>query len=274
MSVSTVSRIIQTGISYHVNVGQPYIADVIYFEEQAIQALLDNYRLVANTPAEVVIDPLLPLTDIGTPGAPSKFVDTVSANNYRDDWTLTFQFTSPTTSFKADAFGFRVKADAMVLAFGALLLDAETVRAIRHINIYRALNKQRLAYTIDVSRATTCDSCPYFYVPLGARLVVRPSEEIVVELVFSESYLAQKTASARGDNPVSVTVKVQLLPSVKLIPKASSASRLLKNPLFLKKKYEYLLRSFWTQGELNSLSPISISISTPRLFIANSAMAR
>jgi hypothetical protein len=223
MSVSIMSKIAQAGISYHVNVGHPYLADVIYAEEQAIQALLDNYRLVANSPADVVIDPLLPLTDIGTPAASSKFTDAVSTNNYRDDWTLTFQFTSPVTSFKADAFGFRVKADAMVLAFGAILLDAEAVKALRHINIYRALNKQRFAYTVDVSRATTCDSCPYFYVPLGARLVVRPSEEIVVELVFSESYLEQKTANASSANPVNDTIKVQLLPSVKLIPKASSA---------------------------------------------------
>jgi hypothetical protein len=223
MSASIISRIIQSGISYHVNVGQPYLADVAFFEEQAIQALLDNYRLVANSPAEAVIDPLLPLSDIGTPGAPSKFTDAVSANNYKDDWTLTFRFTSPTTSFKTDAFGFRVKADAMVLAFGAVLLDAEAVKALRHINIYRALNKQRFAYTVDISRAITCDSCPYFYIPIGARLVVRPSEELVVELVFSESYLEQKTANASSANPVDVTVKVQLLPSVKLIPKASSA---------------------------------------------------
>jgi hypothetical protein len=223
MSVSAVSKIVQRGISYHVNVGQPYLADVVYAEEQAIQALLDNYHLVANSPADVTIDPLLPLTDIGTPGAPSKFTDAVTVNNYKDDWTLTFQFVSPDTSFKADAFGFRVKADAAVFAFGAVLLDAEAVKAIRHINIYRALNKQRLAYTVDVARATTCDSCPYFYVPFGARLIVRPSEELVVELVFSESYITQKTANASGTSPVNVTVKVQLLPSVKLIPKASSA---------------------------------------------------
>jgi hypothetical protein len=217
------SKIVQAGISYHVNAGQPYLADVIYAEEQAVQALLDNYRLIANSPADVTIDPLLPLTDIGTPTAPSKFTDAVSANNYKDDWTLTFQFTSPTTSYRADAFGFRVKADAAVFAFGAVLLDAEAVKALRHINIYRALNKQRLAYTVDVARATTCDSCPYFYVPLGARLVVRPSEEVVVELVFSESYLAEKTGEASTTTPANVTVKVQLLPSVKLIPKASSA---------------------------------------------------
>jgi hypothetical protein len=223
MSMSIMSRIAQSGVSYHVNVGQPYLADVIYAEEQAIQALLDNYRLVANSPADVVIDPLLPLTDIGTPTAPSKFTDAVSANNYKDDWTLTFRFTSPVTAYKDDAFGFRVKADAAVLAFGAVLLDAEAVKALRHINIYRALNKQRLAYTIDVARATTCDSCPYYYVPLGARLVVRPSEEVVVELVFSESYIMQKTASATATSPVEVTIKVQLLPPVKLIPKASSA---------------------------------------------------
>lgn len=221
MSASIMSKIVQAGVSYHVNVGQPYLADVIYAEEQAVQALLDNYSLVANSPAEVTLDPLFPLTDIGTPTAPSKFTDAVSANNYKDDWTLAFQFTSPTTSYKADAFGFRIKADAMVLAFGAVLLDAEAVKALRHINIYRALNKQRLAYTVDVSRATTCDSCPYYYVPLGARLVVRPSEEVVVELVFSESYIEQKIAGARGT--VNVAIKVQLLPSVKLIPKASSA---------------------------------------------------
>ncbi|MEM3457542.1 hypothetical protein [Thermofilum sp.] len=223
MSASIMSKIVQAGVSYHVNVGQPYLADVIYAEEQAVQALLDNYRLVANSPADVTLDPLFPLTDIGTPTAPSKFTDAVSANNYKDDWTLAFQFTSPTTSYKADAFGFRIKADAMVLAFGAVLLDAEAVKALRHINIYRALNKQRLAYTVDVSRATTCDSCPYYYVPLGAKLVVRPSEEVVVELVFSESYIEQKTAGASGTAPVNVAIKVQLLPSVKLIPKASSA---------------------------------------------------
>jgi hypothetical protein len=217
------SRIAQSGISYHVNVGQPYLADVVYAEEQAVQALLDSYRLVANSPAEAVIDPLLPLTDIGTPDAPSKFTDAVRANNYKDDWTLTFQFTSPVTSYKADAFGFRVKAGAMVLAFGAVLLDAEAVKALRHINIYRALNKQRLAYTIDVARAITCDSCPYYYVPFGARLVVRPSEEVVVELIFSESYITQKTAGASAAAPANVTIKVQLLPAVKLIPKASSA---------------------------------------------------
>ena len=223
MSTSIISRIAQSGISYHVNIGQPYLADVIYAEEQAVQTLLDNYRLVANSPADVTIDPLFPLTDIGTPTAPSKFTDTVSANNYKDDWTLTFQFTSPTNSYKADAFGFRVKADAMVLAFGAVLLDAEAVKALRHINIYRALNKQRLAYTVDVARATTCDSCPYFYVPLGAKLVVRPSEEVVVELIFSESYITQKTAGASATAPANVAIKVQLLPAVKLIPKASSA---------------------------------------------------
>lgn len=223
MSASIMSKIVQASVSYHVNVGQPYLADVIYAEEQAVQALLDNYRLVANSPADVTLDPLFPLTDIGTPTAPSKFTDAVSANNYKDDWTLTFQFTSPTTSYKADAFGFRIKADAMVLAFGAVLLDAEAVKALRHINIYRALNKQRLAYTVDVARATTCDSCPYYYVPLGAKLVVRPSEEVVVELVFSESYIAQKTAGASATAPVNVAIKVQLLPSVKLIPKASSA---------------------------------------------------
>jgi len=223
MSASIMSKIVQAGVSYHVNAGQPYLADVIYAEEQAVQALLDNYRLVANSPADVTLDPLFPLTDIGTPTAPSKFTDAVSANNYKDDWTLAFKFTSPATSYKADAFGFRIKADAMVLAFGAVLLDAEAVKALRHINIYRALNKQRLAYTVDVSRATTCDSCPYYYVPLGAKLVVRPSEEVVVELVFSESYIAQKTAGASDAAPVNVAIKVQLLPSVKLIPKASSA---------------------------------------------------
>jgi hypothetical protein len=199
------------------------LADLVYFEEQAVQALLDNYKLVANSPADVTLDPLFPLTDIGTPTAPSKFTDAVSANNYRDDWTLTFQFTSPTTSYRADAFGFRVKADAMVLAFGALLLDAEAVKALRHINIYRALNKQRLMYTVDASRVTTCDSCPYYYVPLGARLVVRPSEEVVMELVFSESYITQKTAGASATAPVDVAIKVQLLPATKLIPRASSA---------------------------------------------------
>jgi hypothetical protein len=223
MSASIMSKIVQAGISYHVNAGQPYLADVIYAEEQAVQALLDNYRLVANSPADVTIDPLFPLTDIGTPTAPSKFTDAVSENNYKDDWTLAFQFTSPATSYKADAFGFRVKADAMVLAFGAVLLDAEAVKALRHINIYRALNKQRLAYTVDVARATTCDSCPYYYVPLGAKLIVRPSEEIVLELVFSETYITQKTAGASSAAPVNVAIKVQLLPSVKLIPKASSA---------------------------------------------------
>lgn len=224
MSASIMSKIVHAGVSYHVNVGQPYLADVIYAEEQAVQALLDNYSLVANSPAEVTLDPLFPLTDIGTPTAPSKFTDAVSANNYKDDWTLAFQFTSePTTSYKADAFGFRIKADAMVLAFGAVLLDAEAVKALRHINIYRALNKQRLAYTVDVSRATTCDSCPYYYVPLGAKLVVRPSEEVVVELLFSESYIEQKMAHARGTATANVAIKVQLLPSVKLIPKASSA---------------------------------------------------
>jgi hypothetical protein len=223
MSASIMSKIVQAGVSYHVNAGQPYLADVVYAEDQAIQALLDNYGLVASNPADVTIDPLFPLTDIGTPTAPSKFTDAVSANNYKDDWTLAFQFTAPATSYKADAFGFRVKADAMVLAFGAILLDAEAVKALRHINIYRALNKQRLAYTVDVARATTCDSCPYYYIPFGAKLVVRPAEEVVVELVFSENYITQKTASASTNSPVNVAIKVQLLPSVKLIPKASSA---------------------------------------------------
>jgi hypothetical protein len=223
MSLALANRLTSAGVDYHVNVGFAYIGDVQAIEQEAIEKLLQNIKLIAPNGSDAVIDPLFPLTDIGTPTAPSKFVDAVAANNYRDDWTLTYRFTSPVSSFKGDAFAFRVKADAMVLAFGAVLLDQEAVNAIRHINIYKQMNKQRLVYTVDVSRAVSAEGLPYYFVPFGAVLLVKPSEEVAVELIFSEKYLTEKTAGASGTTPVDVTIKMQLLPSVKLIPKASSA---------------------------------------------------
>jgi hypothetical protein len=230
MSVATISKLSNVQVAggtisvpYHTNVGFPFPNDLQTLVDLTVQRLVQQAAPLLSPSADVSLDPLFPLSDIGAANSPTKYTDAVVANNYKDDWTITQQFTAPATSGSVTAFAFRTKADGMALGIGAVLLDSTAVKAIRHIHFYRQMSQTKLVYTADVGGAISLQNYPYYYVPLGTTIIVKPGEELAVVAVYSESYLTSTTASASSSAPVTVTFKMQMLPSVKLVAKVNSA---------------------------------------------------
>jgi len=231
MSVATISKLSNVQVAgqaisvpYHTNVGFPFPNDLQALIDLTVQRLVQQSASLLSPSADVSLDPLFPQSDIGTANNPTKYTDAVSANNYKDDWTITQQFTAPATSGSVTAFAFRTKADGMALGIGAVLLDSTAVKAIRHIHFYRQMSQTKLVYTVGVADgAIGLQNYPYYYVPLGTTIIVKPGEELAVVAVYSESYLSSATASASANAPVTVTFKMQMLPSVKLVAKVNSA---------------------------------------------------
>jgi hypothetical protein len=230
MSVATISKLSNVQVAgkaisvpYHTNVGFPFPNDLQTLVDLTVQRLVQQAAPLLSPTADVSLDPLFPLADIGAANSPTKYTDAVVANNYKDDWTITQQFTAPATSGSVTAFAFRTKADGMALGIGAVLLDSTAVKAIRHIHFYRQMSQTKLVYTADVGGAMSLQNYPYYYVPLGTTIIVKPGEELAVVAVFSESYLTSTTASASSTAPVTIQFKMQMLPSVKLVAKVNSA---------------------------------------------------
>ena len=230
MSVATISKLSNVQVAgraisvpYHTNVGFPFPNDLQTLVDLTVQRLVQQAAPLLSPSADVSLDPLFPLADIGAANSPTKYTDAVVANNYKDDWTITQQFTAPATSGSVTAFAFRTKADGMALGIGAVLLDGTAVKAIRHIHFYRQMSQTKLVYTADVGAgAISLQNYPYYYVPLGTTIIVKPGEELAVVAVYSESYLTSATASASASSSASVTFKMQMLPSVKLVAKVNS----------------------------------------------------
>ncbi len=202
-----------------VNIGPTTLSDIYAALREAVNTALANAPV-----ADSVVEPLKPVTDIGKPGSPSKFIDFVGVNAYvSDSWYYREQFTSQVTGETTrDLIAIRVKADMMTLAFSALLTDRTTVEAVRAIHIYKLVNKQRRLTTVDISNALSHQDYPYVYVTFPGVVLVKPGEELAIEFEYNQPWLADKTAGASSTSPVTVTLLFKLLPAVKVIPRAAS----------------------------------------------------
>lgn len=200
------------------NIGFPTLADVIQSERRAIEWLVNTTireRLLEETdPARLSLEPLLPKTDFSN----TKFMEAIIANNYLDDgWTVRVSVPPGAVSLPPmDLVSVKTRSDAIVMAFGAIALDANAYAALHHIYFYRDTGKHRLRYAVDVSRAVKPQDYPLYFISFGGQVVtVRDGEEFAVELHFSDSWVQQNAGA-------SVNMKIVLLPPVKIIPRAAS----------------------------------------------------
>ncbi|MGC8583508.1 MAG: hypothetical protein ACP5MH_07230 [Thermoproteus sp.] len=206
-----------------INVGLTTLADVDKYLNAAVDALLAmKGRQITN---DSVIEYLRSVSDIGKPGSPSRFTDTVAVNNYASDsWYFQQQFTAQQTAeTSATVVAFRTKAEQIGLAFSAVQLDQTALNAFRLINIYKLMTGQRKVFSVDLRAAATFRDYPFAIVTFPSVVVVNPGEEIMVEVEYNQPWLAQQTASASSTAPVTITALIKLEPTVKLIPRASSS---------------------------------------------------
>lgn len=198
----------KTGVSL-TTVTAPTYGDVQDIVRQAVEQLLS--MPVKNG----VLEPFKARTDIGTPAAPSKYMDTVVANLCNDEWLCSFSIPAGATAYKADFIAARAKNDVFATAIGAFALDQEAFNALRAINVYKALNVASPKTAIYTEHAIKPLDSPWYYVILPSIVVWNSGEEIRLEAEFKDSYASTKAGS-------TVNLYIVPLPTAKLIPRELS----------------------------------------------------